>query len=53
MKLFFLDKDRVEVKFLDKVKESSSSSNIELAICLVKKESDGNYFTKSYRAWSK
>jgi 16S rRNA (uracil1498-N3)-methyltransferase len=35
--IIFLDKDRVEVKFLDRVKESSSSSNIELAICLVKK----------------
>ena len=35
--IIFLDKDRVEVKFLNKVKESSNSSNIELAICLVKK----------------
>ena len=35
----FLDRDRVEVKFLKKIKESSKSTNIELAICLVKKTS--------------
>ena len=35
--IVFLDKDRVEVKFLNKVKEPGSSLNIELAICLVKK----------------
>ena len=35
--IIFLDKDRVEVKFLNKMKESSKQSNIELAICLVKK----------------
>ena len=35
--IIFLDRDRVEVKFLNKVKESSKLSNIELAICLVKK----------------
>ena len=35
--IVFLDKDRVEVKFLNKVKEPDSSLNIELAICLVKK----------------
>ena len=33
----FLEKDRVEVKFLNRVKGSLKSSNIELAICLVKK----------------
>ena len=33
----FLEKDRVEVKFLNRVKESIKSSSIELAICLVKK----------------
>tara|TARA_B100000686_G_scaffold62589_1_gene67241 strand:- start:658 stop:1368 length:711 start_codon:yes stop_codon:yes gene_type:complete len=38
-KIVFLDRDRVEVKFLNKVKESLSSTNIELAICLVKKTS--------------
>ena len=35
--IVFLDKDRVEVKFLNKLKESSKNLNIELAICLVKK----------------
>ncbi len=35
--IVFLDKDRVEVKFLEKTKQSSNLSNIELAICLVKK----------------
>ena len=35
--IIFLDRDRVEVKFLNKIKESSKQSNIELAICLVKK----------------
>jgi 16S rRNA (uracil1498-N3)-methyltransferase len=35
--IIFLDRDRVEVKFLNKIKESSKISNIELAICLVKK----------------
>ena len=35
--IIFLDRDRVEVKFLNKIKESSTKSNIELAICLVKK----------------
>ena len=35
--IVFLDRDRVEVKFLNKLKESSKLSNIELAICLVKK----------------
>ena len=35
--IIFLEKDRVEVKFLSKVKGSAKSSNIELAICLVKK----------------
>ena len=33
----FLEKDRVEVKFLNRLKQSLRSSNIELAICLVKK----------------
>ena len=35
--IIFLDRDRVEVKFLKKIKESTNTSNIELAICLVKK----------------
>ena len=35
--IIFLEKDRVEVKFIKKIREASSSSKIELAICLVKK----------------
>jgi 16S rRNA (uracil1498-N3)-methyltransferase len=35
--IIFLDKDRVEVKFLNKIKKLINLSNIELAICLVKK----------------
>ena len=35
--IVFLDKDRVEVKFLKKVKESQKKNKIELAVCLVKK----------------
>ena len=35
--IIFLDKDRVEVKFLEKIKQSNDLSKIELAICLVKK----------------
>ena len=35
--IVFLEKDRVEVKFLSKVKENTNIHNIELAICLVKK----------------
>ena len=35
--IVFLEKDRVEVKFLSKVKENTNTHNIELAICLVKK----------------
>ena len=35
--VIFLDKDRVEVKFLKKIKEANSLSKVELAICLVKK----------------
>ena len=37
--IVFLDRDRAEVKFLNKIKESSKSKNVELAICLVKKTS--------------
>ena len=35
--IVFLEKDRVEVKFLSKIKENTNTHNIELAICLVKK----------------
>ncbi len=33
----FLEKERVEVKILEKIKQANSFSKIELAICLVKK----------------
>jgi 16S rRNA (uracil1498-N3)-methyltransferase len=35
--IVFLEKERVEVKFLKKVKEPQKKNKIELAICLVKK----------------
>jgi 16S rRNA (uracil1498-N3)-methyltransferase len=35
--IVFLEKDRVEVKFLSKIKENTNTLKIELAICLVKK----------------
>ena len=35
--VIFLNKDRVEVKFLEKIKEANNFSKTELAICLVKK----------------
>ena len=45
--IIFLDKDRVEVKILEKVKQSMTSSNIELAICLVKKNPMENILQKA------
>jgi 16S rRNA (uracil1498-N3)-methyltransferase len=35
--IIFLEKDRVEIKFLKKIRQASILSKIELAICLVKK----------------
>ena len=35
--VIFLNKDRVEVKFLEKIKQSNNLSKIELAVCLIKK----------------
>ena len=35
--IVFLDKDRVEVKIIEKIKQPEGLSDIELAICLVKK----------------
>ena len=35
--IIFLNKDRVEVRFLEKIKEAKNLSKIEIAICLVKK----------------
>ena len=45
--IIFLDKDRVEVKILEKVKQSMKLSNIELAICLVKKNPMENILQKA------
>ena len=45
--IVFLDKDRVEVKFLKKVKESQKKSKIELAICIVKKSPMENILQKA------
>ena len=45
--IVFLDRDRVEVKFLNKIKEPINSSNIELAICLVKKSPMENILQKA------
>ena len=45
--IIFLDRDRVEVKFLNKIKEPINSSNIELAICLVKKSPMENILQKA------
>ena len=45
--IIFLEKDRVEVKFLEKIKEPNKSSNIVLAICLVKKNPMENILQKA------
>ncbi len=37
--IVFLERDRVEVKFLNKIAEPSVLGNIELIICLIKKQS--------------
>ena len=45
--IIFLNKDRVEVKYLKKIKDSFKPSNIELAICLVKKGPMDNILQKA------
>ena len=35
--IIFLEREKIEVKFLNKIKELSKLANVELAICLVKK----------------
>ena len=45
--IVFLEKDRVEVKFLSKIKENINTYNIELAICLVKKNAMEIIFQKA------
>ena len=46
-KIIFLDKDRVEVKFLEKINLPINLSNVELAICLVKKNPMENILQKA------
>ena len=45
--IIFLDKDRVEVKIIEKIKQPKGLSNIELAICLVKKNPMENILQKA------
>ena len=45
--IIFLDKDRVEVRFLEKIKEVNNLSKTELAICLVKKIPMDNILQKA------
>ena len=45
--IIFLDKDRVEVKYLEKIKQNSNFSKLELAICLVKKNPLDTIFQKA------
>ena len=45
--IIFLDKDRVEVKIIEKIKQPKELSNIELAICLVKKNPMENILQKA------
>ena len=45
--IIFLDKDRVEVRFLEKIKEANNLSKTELAICLVKKIPMDNILQKA------
>ena len=45
--IIFLDRDRVEVKFVNKINKPINPSNIELAICLVKKSPMENILQKA------
>ena len=45
--IVFLEKDRVEVKFLNKLKLELHKKNLELAICLVKKNAMENILQKA------
>ena len=45
--IIFLGKDRVEVRFLEKIKEANNLSKTELAICLVKKIPMDNILQKA------
>ena len=45
--IIFLNKDRVEVRFLEKIKEANNLPKTELAICLVKKIPMDNILQKA------
>ena len=45
--IIFLEKDRVEVKFLEKMRQGGPLSRVELAICLVKKIPMDNILQKA------
>ena len=45
--IIFLDRNRVEVKFLNKIKAANKLNNIQLAICLVKKNPLETIFQKA------
>ena len=45
--IIFLNKDRVEVRFLEKIKEAINLSKTEIAICLVKKNPMDNILQKA------
>ena len=45
--IIFLEKDRVEVKFQEKIRKANSLTNVELAICLVKKNPMDIIFQKA------
>ena len=45
--IVFLNKDRVEVKIIEKIRQPKGLSNIELAICLVKKNPMENILQKA------
>ena len=45
--IIFLNKDRVEVRFLEKIKEAKNLSKTEIAICLVKKKPMDNILQKA------
>ena len=45
--VIFLNKDRVEVRFLEKIKEANNLSTTQLAICLVKKNAMDNILQKA------
>ena len=47
--IIFLEKNRVEVKILEKIKNANNPSKIQLAICLIKIQWKLSY--KGYRTW--